>query len=110
MEIQGSEDTHRRQTVRKRTSYIPPKGTWLLGLSELVFIYRTTKFLITMTTTSADSPRPSSPKKSTNVYYEIWKSHYPTCIESNMSLQPYFDTLLLKLNGAILLENVVLME
>jgi len=27
-----------------------------------------------------------------------------------MSLQPYFDTLLLKLNGVILLENVVQME
>lgn len=43
MEIKGSEDTHQHQTVCKGTSYIPPKGMWLLGLSELVFIYRTTK-------------------------------------------------------------------
>jgi len=45
-----------------------------------------------MTTTSAGSPRPSSlsrqvlfgcllPQKSTNAYYEISKSHDPTCTE-----------------------------
>jgi len=27
MEIKGSEETHQHQTIRKRTSYIPPKGT-----------------------------------------------------------------------------------